>query len=161
MKKDFIYVLNYTIELFSKACSSVYSVLFAIFMFVINFLAPEKFAFAIVLVAVLIDAFFGVLVAIKSKKFILSSLGRRVFIKISAYYSALIMLFLVEKLIHDTGFIGVKLASAWAVACEFWSFSAHVLILSPNAVFFRVARVQLRGEMERKTGRDLSDILDD
>lgn len=154
-------VFNYVIELFSKAGSSIYSALFAVFMFVINYLAPEKMAFIVVLVAVIIDAVFGVLVAIKLKKFILSSLGRRVFLKISAYFSALLLLYMVEEMVHDSGFIGVKLASAWAVACEFWSFSAHVLILSPNAIFFRVARVQLRGEMEKKTGRDLSDILDD
>lgn len=154
-------LMNYLFEIIIKAGSSIYSALFAVFMFVVNYLAPEGFAFIIVFIAVFIDAFFGVLVALKNKRFILSTLGRRVFIKIIAYFSALLLLYLVEKLLHDNSFVLVKLASAWAVACEFWSLSAHVLILSPNAVFFKVARVHLRGEMEKKTGKDLSDILDE
>lgn len=154
MQKDFNTV-DYLIEVVTKATHSVYAVTFSLLVFCVNYLAPERLAFTIVLVAVLIDALFGILVSWKHGNFILSELGRRTFLKLSAYYCALILIFLCEKLAHDEGFIAVKVASAWAVACEFWSFSAHVLILNPNAVFFRVARKHLQGEMQKKTGYDL------
>lgn len=125
------------------------------------FFAPEKYAFIIVLVAILLDAFFGVLVSIKRGQFLLSKLGRVTLLKITSYGAALVVVYMVEKLAHDTGFIAVKVAAGWAVACEFWSMSASVLILWPEAYFFKIMRKQLKGEIAAKLGQDIDDILPD
>lgn len=125
------------------------------------FFATEKYSFLCVIVAVIIDAGFGIGVSMKNGKFALSKLGRVTLFKISAYGAALVFCFMAEKLAHDSGFVTVKIAAGWALACEFWSTSASILILWPEATFFKIMRKQLRGEMEAKLGRPLDDILQD
>lgn len=144
-----------------RVASTAYGWLLAVVLGALNFFAPEKFAFTVVLVAIIADAIFGILVAIKLKKFVLSKLGRVTFFKIASYFSALVVLFMVEKLIHDQGFLGIKIAAAWAAACELWSLSANVLILKPDATFFKLIRKQLKGEIAAKLGEDLDDVFED
>lgn len=127
----------------------------------ITFLAPEKFSFTVVLAAILIDAVFGIMVSLMNGRFVLSKLGRVTIFKIASYMSALIMVFMIERLAHDSGFFGIKIVAGWAVACEFWSMSASVLIIWPDAVFFRIMRRHLKGEISAKLGTDISDILPD
>lgn len=139
-----------------------YGWVIAALIFLFNFFSPELYAFVVVLVAIFIDAFFGLTVAMRKRgDFALSKLGRITLFKISAYMFTLVMLFMVEKLAHDQGFIGVKVAAAWAAACEFWSFSASILILWPDAPFFKILRKQLRGEIATKLGQPIDDILQD
>lgn len=125
----------------------------------VTFFASEKYAFTIVLVAIFLDAIFGIMVSIKAGKFALSKLGRVTTFKIVSYGASLVLVFMLEKLAHDTGFFGVKVAAAWAVACEFWSMSASILIIWPEAAFFRIMRKHLKGEMAAKLGTDLDAIL--
>ncbi len=107
-----------------------------------------------------LQIYFGTIVSIsKRKKFALSKLGRLTVFKIISYGAALVVVFMIEKLAHDTGFIGVKVAAGWAAACEFWSMSASILIIWPEAPFFRIMRRQLKGEISAKLGKPLDDIL--
>jgi hypothetical protein len=128
---------------------------------VFNFFLPEIYAFGVVLVAIMLDAFFGLTVAVGVRgDFALSKLGRVTLFKVSAYFAALIILYMVERLLHqEGGFIGVKVAAGWAAACEFWSLSASVLVIWPDAPFFKIMRKQLKGEIESKLGKKLSDVL--
>jgi len=126
---------------------------------VLTFFASEKYAFTIVFVAILLDALFGIMVSVRNGRFALSKLGRVTTFKIISYGASLVMVFMLEKLAHDQGFFGVKVAAAWAVACEFWSMSASILILWPEAAFFRIMRKHLKGEMAAKLGTDLDAIL--
>lgn len=128
---------------------------------VLSFFAPERYAFGIVLVAIILDALFGTYVSIKSGRFVLSKLARVTTFKILSYGASLVMVFMLEKLAHDGSFIGVKVAAAWAIACEFWSMSASILIIWPDAVFFKIMRRHLRGEIESKIGKGIEDILPD
>lgn len=153
--------LNKIIILAGRVVSSGYGLAITAITAVLNFFRPEKFAFTVVLVAIVLDAVFGVWAAITQKKFVLSKLGRVTFMKISAYFGALIALYMVEKLLHDSGFFGIKIAAAIAAACEFWSMSASILIIWPEAYFFKIVRRQLRGEIESKLGKPVDDILKD
>lgn len=123
------------------------------------FFAPQAFSFTVVFVAIVLDAIFGVMVSIKKGGFILSKLGRVTLFKLFSYGSALTMVMFAEHLLHDTNLVGIKIVAAWALACEFWSMSASILVLWPEAYFFRIMRVHLRGEMRAKIGDDLDDIL--
>lgn len=123
------------------------------------FFGPEKYSFIVVLVMIMLDAVFGAWVSLASGKFLLSKLGRVTILKITSYGAALVTVYMVEKLAHDTGFIGVKVAAGWAVACEFWSMSASILILWPEAYFFKIMRRHLKGEIASKLGAEIDDIL--
>lgn len=126
---------------------------------VATFFAPEAYTFGLVLFAVLADAVFGIAVSVRNGKFALSKLGRVTVFKIFSYGAALVMVYMVERLAHDNGFFGIKVAAGWAVACEFWSMSASILIIWPDAYFFRIMRLHLRGEMQAKLGTDLDAII--
>lgn len=143
--------------LFHKVAASFYGWALALLCNVFAFFAPEKYAFTVVFVAVFFDAFFGAWVAINSGRFLLSKLGRLSFLKIISYGAALVLIYMVELMAHDGTFIAVRVAAGWAAACEFWSMSAHILILWPNAAFFKILRKHLRGEIAAKLGHDLED----
>lgn len=143
-----------------KLLSDVYGWVLGILGSVFTFFAPEKYAFMCVLVVVLLDAFFGVLRTVRLGGFVLSKLGQQTVFKIISYGAALTMVYMVERLAHDGGAFGVKVAAGWAIACEFWSISASVLILWPEATFFKVMRHHLRGEIASKLGEDAAKELD-
>lgn len=120
------------------------------------FIAPEKYAFLFVLVAIILDAVFGIAVAVRNGKYVLSKLGRITLFKITAYASCLVMVLMFERLItSSSASVGIRIAAGWAVACEFWSMSASILIIYPEAVFFRIMRKALAGEIEAKTGQKI------
>lgn len=139
--------------------SSVYVQALAVLGTVGSFFAPEAYTFLVVLVAIVLDAIFGVTVSIMNGGFVLSKLLRVTTFKIFSYAAALVLVYLAERLLHDTGLIGIKIAASWALACEFWSMSASILIIWPEAYFFRIMRVHLRGEMEAKLGTGLDAVL--
>lgn len=126
---------------------------------IVTFFASERYAFLVVLAAIFIDAYFGASVSLRKGEFLLSKLGRATMFKITAYGACLVMVFMLEKLVHEQGFVGVKLAAGWALACEFWSTSANILIIWPEATFFKIMRRHLRGEMASKLGTNIDDIL--
>lgn len=128
---------------------------------IVTFFASERYAFIVVLSAIFIDAYFGASVSVRSGKFLMSKLMRATIFKITAYGACLIMVFMLEKLVHEEGFVGVKMAAAWALACEFWSASANILIVWPEATFFKIMRRHLQGEMAAKLGVPVDDILTD
>lgn len=126
---------------------------------IVTFFASERYAFIVVLSAIFIDAYFGASVSVRGGKFLMSKLMRATVFKITAYGACLIMVFMLERLIHEEGFVGVKMAAAWALACEFWSTSANVLIIWPEATFFKIMRRHLRGEIAAKLGENVDDLL--
>lgn len=154
-------LLNSQLTNMRKITASVYGWLVALLANVGAFFAPEKYSFGLVLMAVLLDAFFGTWVSLRNGNFILSKLGRVTTFKIFSYGASLVMVYMVERLIHDGGMVGIKVAAGWAVACEFWSMSASILIIWPEAAFFRIMRRHLKGEIAAKLGQDVDDILPD
>lgn len=159
MKNKPIFMYSHLYDLLKKCAETGYGWFLATFAFIFNYFASEKFAFTLVLVAIILDALFGIMVAVKNGNFVLSKLGRVTIFKITSYFSALIVLFMIEKLMHDSGFIGIKVAAGWAAACEFWSMSAHILILWPEATFFKLIRKQLKAEIAAKLGENVNDVL--
>jgi len=125
-----------------------------------NFFAGYKIALSVVLAAIIFDGIWGVAAARKTGKFILSELGKDTLKKIGAYGTALVMVMLIENLafgshqiISDEGantrFI-VDIVATLIAAVEFWSICGNILIIYPNAIFFRLLKPTLIGEIARK-----------
>lgn len=125
-----------------------------------NFFAGYKIALSVVLAAIIFDGIWGVAAARKTGKFILSELGKDTLKKIGAYGTALVMVILIENLafgshqiISDEGantrFI-VDIVATLIAAVEFWSICGNILIIYPNAIFFRLLKPTLIGEIARK-----------
>ena len=126
---------------------------------IFGFITTEWKPFAVLLFLIVVDLIFGILVALKSKKFILSTLMINTVIKMGVYSTVFLCVGVLEAIIHDTGFIGLKIVAAVAGACELWSVSANMLILKPNMPFLKIFRLQLKGEIESKVGKNVDDIL--
>lgn len=139
--------------------SCTYGWLLIIVNCIFMFFAPEKASFIVVGLLILADLIWGVLASLKLKKFILSKALRETFKKVNIYSFALAGAYLIELIIHDSGFIGIKVLALLAACCELWSMSASMLIIKPDMPFLRIFRLQLKGEMESKVNKNLDKIL--
>jgi hypothetical protein len=155
-----MFLFNHILESLRKVGGSICGWVLTVLSSAGAFFATEKYCFYLVLTAIMLDALFGTIVSVHKKRgFALSRLGRVTTFKILSYGASLAIVFMIEKLTHDAGFIGIKIAAGWAAACEFWSMSASILIIWPNAPFFRIIRRQLKGEIASKLGKPIDDIL--
>jgi len=131
------------------------------FSAIYNFIWPERSTFIAVFVLVLFDLFWAMVYVINQKKFVLSELIRQVFSKLFVYIGCLFVIYLVEMNFGHNWMIATKTIGTIMSACELWSASAYMLILFPNIPFLRLFRLQLKGEIEKKIGTNLDEILPD
>ncbi|KAA6303110.1 MAG: hypothetical protein EZS26_000713 [Candidatus Ordinivivax streblomastigis] len=138
---------------------SVYGWFIASCLFLWDYIGSEKHTFVIVFVCVLFDLFWGIWSSVRRKKFILSEALRETPKKLFIYLSCLLIIYLIEINIHDEYLLGTKIVGTLMAACELWSASAHILIIKPDMPFIKLFRKQLKGEMEKKTGFNLDEVL--
>lgn len=149
---------------FNDAIHSSWGILVTLLTILFTFIEPEKTSFIVVGFSIFADTFWGIAAAIKLKKFIISTVFRRVFIKIGIYSFSLLGVYSIEMIIHDEGsFIGLRSIAVIAAVTEFWSMSANALIVYPNMPFLKILRGQLKGEIKAKVGKNVNvdEILKD
>lgn len=153
-------ILSTTVNRFERIISTAWGLLLTCVIGIFNFFAGYKVALGVVLAAIIFDGIWGVAAARKSGKFILSELGKDTLKKIGAYGTALVMVMLIENLAFgshqiisnegaNTRFI-VDIVATLIAAVEFWSICGNILIIYPNAIFFRLLKPTLIGEIARK-----------
>lgn len=153
-------ILSTTVNRFEGIISTAWGLLLTCAIGIFNFFAGYKVALGVVLAAIIFDGIWGVAAARKSGKFILSELGKDTLKKIGAYGTALVMVMLIENLAFgshqiisnegaNTRFI-VDIVATLIAAVEFWSICGNILIIYPNAIFFRLLKPTLIGEIARK-----------
>lgn len=153
-------ILSTTVNRFEGIISTAWGLLLTCAIGIFNFFAGYKVALSVVLAAIIFDGIWGVAAARKSGKFILSELGKDTLKKIGAYGTALVMVILIENLAFgshqiisnegaNTRFI-VDIVATLIAAVEFWSICGNILIIYPNAIFFRLLKPTLIGEIARK-----------
>ena len=153
-------ILVTTIQRLGEMMSTFWGFIAACAIAILNFFAGYKVALVVVLMAVLFDMIWGVAAARKRGKFMRSELLRDTVNKVAAYATALVMVMLIENLafgIHEmmsdegthSRFV-VDIIATVIAAVEFWSICGNILIVYPNAVFFRLIKKPLLGEIARK-----------
>lgn len=153
-------ILSTTVNRFEGIISTAWGLLLTCAIGIFNFFAGYKVALGVVLAAIIFDGIWGVAAARKSGKFILSELGKDTLKKIGAYGTALVMVMLIENLafgshqiISNEGAntrVIVDIVATLIAAVEFWSICGNILIIYPNAIFFRLLKPTLIGEIARK-----------
>ena len=128
---------------------------------VVSLIESERLAFGIVFLTVVLDLFWGVIVAIKQKRFVLSEAARETVKKALIYASTLFVVLLIEKTIHEDYFIGFRVVCSVAAACELISISANMLIVKPDMPFVKIFAMQLKGEMRKKMNINTGKIFDE
>lgn len=120
---------------------------------IFNVLLGYKVALAMVAFVIFGDLFFGIGAARKQGKYAQSELVRATINKVGAYYFVLIVAVFIEQVITWDWFFVTNTLATIIVVTEVWSISGNILIINPNAPFFRLMRSALIGEIARKLGR--------
>lgn len=142
---------------------TVWGWLLAIMLFLAEFFGGYALALHSVLIFVLLDLGWGIAVAVKCKKYTLSESARNTVTKVVSYYSSILIIILLEKMIGVDAPWGVTLVSVIIGLTELWSISGNMLIINPNIPFLKIIRPALIGEIARKLGRsedEIKEILD-
>lgn len=150
-------VMNHVQSIFS----TVWGWILIVSTYIFSYIWEEKTIFIVAIFAILFDLFWGVRASLKLKKFMLSSGIRETFNKILVYCSILLILLVIERLIHENTLIAARAVCVLMAACELYSASASMLIVNPNMPFLKLFRMQLKGEIEKKTGINTDKIFND
>lgn len=129
-------------------------------IFLLNFISPVKYAFAAMGVAITADLLFGMFSAKKQGKFFLSQSGRDTPAKVIVYFGFMLVVFVTERIFTQDNAIITKAGCTLACVCELWSMLGSVLIIWPNMMFPKLLKLQLKGEIESKLGKNISNQLD-
>ena len=118
-----------------------------------NFFAGYRLAMTGILAAVAFDALFGIWVARRQGRFILSELLRATFFKLMVYLNLVVVFVFIYKFAGagglETRITTMLIASALCLA-EAWSSCGNALIINPNFPLLRLLRRALTGEIARK-----------
>jgi len=133
--------------------------LLACVLYAIGFFQPEKYCFIAVLITMLADMICGIWAQLKLGNFVKSKLLQKTLSKAFVYCLVLCTVYVTELILHDGWMFGIKAVSAVAAACEIWSMSASMLIINPDMPFLKIFRLQLKGEIESKAGKNLDEVL--
>lgn len=128
--------------------------------FALGFIAPVKYAFVAMGVAVVGDLLFRVMSLLKLRRSILSERLRETPVKVIVYFGFMVVVFVTERIFVAENFIITKTGCVLACVCEIWSMLGSVLIIWPDMLFPRLLKKQLRGEVEAKIGKDIANQLD-
>jgi len=139
--------------------NSEWGLIGTVFMLLVSFISPIVVPFVLLSVAIMIDLVFALAAQIKLKKFLFSFGGRLTFLKVMIYFGPLLTIYLGEYVFSSDIFLFTKSAVVLAIACEGWSILGSALILRPDMPFPKILRLQLKGEIENKMGKDISDIF--
>jgi hypothetical protein len=125
---------------------------------IIEFIGGHGTAVLMVLLAVVLDAVWGIVVAIRNGRFALSELGRDTIGKLAVYGTALVMFIAVDKLLLGDTTLTTSIVAALIILVEFWSASANMLICFPSMPFLKLMRKALKGEIARKLNINPDDV---
>ena len=149
--------------------ASVLATLYGRFIVLIVFLGAYFASISgmvhIMLLLVMIDAFFGIAVTVKKKGVgsVVSNRLRSTLYKMFFYLLFLVFTFLVEFQITGIDCITPKIIFALISGVELWSIAANALILTPNLPFLRIFKKYLSREISKKldiSPEEVTDLLD-
>jgi len=130
---------------------------FAIF-FVISCLSGHGTAVGIALIAIVMDAVWGIASSVKQGKFAKSELARDTIGKIAVYGCAILAFSCIDKLLGIHNGLTTNIICSLIVLVEFWSTLGSMLICFPKIPFLRVIKFALIGEIANKLGIREDDV---
>ncbi len=128
--------------------------------FLLSFMAPVKYAFVAMGVSVAADLLFAMVSAWKQRKFMLSQIGRDTPAKVIVYFGFMLVVYTTERIFAEDQVLITKGGCVLACVCELWSMLGSALIIWPNMLFPKLLKLQLKGEVEAKLGKNISNMLD-
>lgn len=112
----------------------------------------------IAVMAVVIDAVWGIASSVKQGCFALSELARNTLSKLAVYGCAVLCFIGIDKLLGSGGGLTTSIICACIVLVELWSASASMLICFPDMPFLQLLKKALIGEIARKLNIEPKDV---
>jgi hypothetical protein len=116
----------------------------------VAWLGNEGVSLLIVLMAIGWDLIWGVAVAVKQKKFVLSRLLRETMVKVFIYIGTLLIVLVCERSLNENWGVITRVVAVVAACIELFSSAGNILIIKPNFVFIRLFKKYLIGEIAEK-----------
>ena len=120
----------------------------------VAWLGSEGVSLLIVLAAVGWDLVWGVAVAVKQNKFVLSRLLRETITKVFIYIGTLLIVLVCERSLNDSWGVLTRVVAVVAACIELFSAAGNILIIKPDFVFVRLFKKYLVGEIAEKLNLD-------
>ena len=149
----------------SSILETLYGRFIVLILFIGAYFASISGMVHIMIALVLVDAFFGIAVSVRTKGIgsIMSNRLRNTLYKMFFYIFFLASIFLIEFQITGIDCLTPKLIFALMSGVELWSISANALILNPKFPFLRVFKKYLSREIGKKLSispEEVKDLLD-
>ena len=151
---------------FNKLCevlSTVWGWLMFVVLLIMNFIVGYEKMLGFTVIAVVLDAVWGVAASILQNRFALSGLARDTVSKLSVYGSAILFFILIDKLVGVNSGLTTSVICIVIILVELWSMSASMLICFPRLPFLKILKKALAGEIASKLNvrpEDVTEALD-
>lgn len=134
--------------------------LLGIIMFIVNLVVGYEAMVSFVVLAVAVDAFWGIASSLKQHKFTLSELGRNSLGKLAVYGTSMLLFIIIDKLLGINNGLPTNVICVSIILVEAWSTSASMLICFPNMPFLQLLKRALTGEIASKLNVPPSEVED-
>lgn len=151
-------ILEHFLNKLTVVLSTVWGWLFAVFLFIANFLAGYETMVGFTVAAVIFDAIWGIASSLKQKRFTKSELARDSFSKLAVYGSVILIFILIDKLIGVSNGLTTSVICISIILVELWSMAASMLICFPHMPFLKLLKKALVGEIASKLGVKTEDV---
>lgn len=138
--------------------STVWGWLMCLLLLIANFLAGYKMMVGFTVIAVVMDAVWGIASSLKQKRFTKSELARDSFSKLAVYGSVILVFILIDKLLGVSNGLTTSVICICIILVELWSTAASMLICFPHMPFLQILKKALVGEIASKLSVKPEDV---
>lgn len=148
--------LNKLLEVLSTA----WGWLMFVGLVVMNFIIGYEKMVGFTVMAIVLDAVWGIAASLLQKRFALSELARDTFAKLAVYGTAVFVFILIDKLTGLSGGLTTSIICIGIILVEMWSMSASMLICFPHMPFLNILKKALAGEIASKLNVKPEDVAE-
>ena len=151
--------LNKLLEVLSTA----WGWLMFVGLVVMNFIVGYEKMVGFTVMAIVLDAVWGIAASLIQRRFALSELARDTFSKLAVYGTAVFAFILIDKLVGASAGLTTSIICIGIILVELWSMSASMLICFPHMPFLNILKKALAGEIASKLNvkpEDVAEALD-
>lgn len=151
-------ILEHFLAKLQEILSTVWGWISFAVLFGVDCISGHGTAIGIALIAIIMDAIWGIASSIKQRKFARSELARDTLGKIAVYGCAILAFSCIDKLLGIHNGLTTNIICALIVLVEFWSTMGSMLICFPKMPFLRIVKFALIGEIANKLGVNEDDV---
>ena len=156
-------MIEHFLQKLSEALSTVWGWLLFLGLVVMNFIVWYEKMVGFTVMAIVLDAVWGIAASLIQKRFALSELARDTIAKLAVYGTAVFVFILIDKLTGLSGGLTTSIICIGIILVEMWSMSASMLICFPHMPFLNILKKALAGEIASKLKvkpEDVAEALD-